>query len=97
MRDERVARIAGQENNPGAATFGRGNKIFAAQFIPAVRLGSLLEAIVRINDPRNASISILLGFERERVIVTPAKVSAEKSPHPGPAAFRYRNHDGVTA
>src|SRR5438105_4754106 len=97
MRDERVPRIARQEDDLRAAAFGCGNEIFPAQLIPAIGLCPLLETIVGINDSRNPRVAILLGFEREWMAVALAKIGAKKSAHPGPAAFRNRNHDGVAA
>ena len=63
MGDKRVPGIAREQNNFCAASFACGDKIFSAQIIPAIRLGSLLKAIVRINDPRNPRVAVLLGIE----------------------------------
>src|SRR2546421_1999265 len=97
MRNECVPRIARQKNDPGAAPFSRGDKILPAQFVPAIGLRPLLEAIVRINDPRNTRVAGLLGREGKGMIVAFAKVGAEKSADPGSSAFWNRNHDGIAA
>src|SRR3954470_13638254 len=77
MGDERVPRIARQKDDLRSAPLGRRNKIFAAQFIPAVGLGALFEAIVRIDDPGNPRIVELLRLERKGVAVALAKIGAE--------------------
>src|ERR1044071_4931809 len=97
MRDEGVPRVARQQNDPGAAAFRCGDEIFSAQLIPAIGLGPLLEPVMRINNPRDAGIAILLWSEREGMVAAPAKISAQEGANPRAAAFGNRNHDGVTA
>jgi len=97
MRDKGVPWIARQQNDFCAPSFAGRNKIFPAQIIPAIGFRPLFEAVVLINDPRNARVAVLFGIERERMPVALAIIRAEKGAQPGAAALWNRNHDGVAA
>src|SRR5204863_2478663 len=94
-RNEGIARIASEEDNRGATEFFPGNQILATDFVPQIALRPMLKQIVRINNARNLRIAISLRLQGEFALAQFAKVSAEKRPDPGPAAFWNRDNKHV--
>src|SRR6202162_6596549 len=85
--DERVARVAPQQNNPGSGQLSCGHEIFSTDPVPNSSFHSLLGEIVRKDEPGNSRIVIVVGPEGEWPAGAFAKISAKKGADPGPSAF----------
>src|SRR6266513_5092556 len=94
-RNKNIARIARQQDDGPAGPFPLRDEILAAEFVPTVGLGPLLEKIVGIDNVRHALV--LLRLEAKGLPDFFAKIGAEKSADPGAAALGNGNDKRVAA
>src|SRR5262249_13294554 len=95
--NEGIARVARQQRDRGLAKRSPRNQVFSPQPVPGIAFRPILEAVMRINNPRNSVLAAVSKIERELLPFLVGKISVEKRADPRPAAFGNGNDNGVGA
>ena len=93
-RNETIAWVPREQNDFCSAKLPSRHQIFAAQSVPEIAFGSVLEQIVRKYQPGNTWLAVTFRPQRKLKAEALAEVCADKCTKPGAAAFRDRNNNG---
>src|SRR5260370_30651971 len=77
-RNETIARVAHEKNNLCAVKLFLRDQIFAADFVPNIALGPVLEEIMRKDESGNGWLAVTFRLERECAAITLAKIRVNK-------------------
>ena len=94
QRDKTIARVSREQNDRCPAKLPSRHQIFAAQPVPEIAFGPVLEQIVRKYQPRNTRLAVTFRAQSKLKAEALAEVRTNKCTQPGAAALRNRNNNG---
>jgi hypothetical protein len=96
-RNETIARISSEQDDLCPLKLASRDKIFAANSVPPIALGAMLEQIVGKDNPRKTGSSVASRTQGELKAEASAKIGTKKCSKPCAATLRDGENDGVTA
>ena len=94
QRDKTIAWVSREQNDRCPAKLPSRHQIFAAQPVPEIAFGPVLEQIVRKYQPRNTRLAVTFRAQSKLKAEALAEVRTNKCTQPGAAALRNRNNNG---